>query len=426
MEEDILKTKEELISEVQLLKERIHLLEETYVVYRKKMDAEVLQAKEQEQWAIKSNSVLMSNMSHDIRVPMNGIIGMIDVLLQTELTEEQKEYVQIISNSSENLLTIINDILDLSKVQTGLISFNNEPININEQINEVIEKLLPNAKGKGIFLVYNTNILLKKLLIADPHRFKQILFQLTNNAIKFTKEGGVTIEVAIVSINENECTIKVFVNDTGMGLTNENKIKINKAFSLSGPILDFEDGGIGLGLAICKNLIRLQNGNIGFESEYQHGASFWFELTFGISEVEKDEDSVSEALKSTDYPSLTILLVEDNLLNQKFASAALKKAGHFVDIAENGKIALEKYLNKKYDLILMDVQMPIMDGIEATLKIREYEQVNNIQNRIKIVAITAFAMERDRERCLTAGMDDFLSKPFKPKDLLSIINDLIK
>jgi signal transduction histidine kinase/ActR/RegA family two-component response regulator len=421
------KSNEELIAEISLLQHRINTLEESFVNYRKQMEIELYNSKEEAKFAYRSNSVLLSNMGHDIRVPMNGVLGMIDLLNQTELTAEQKEYVHVISNSADNLMTIMDDILDFSKIQIGTVELENKTINLRKSIQEIVSLLEMKTKGKGIYLQYSVSESVPEYFNVDPVRLKQILINLINNAIKYTKEGGIKINVELIEENNNSVKLKFSIIDTGIGIPENNKEKIKNAFQINEIQTHFSEGGIGLGLAISKKLIELFKGEIGFDSIYGKGSSFWFYIS-----LEKSDSINPEAIQeySSKRPNLfrqlNILLVEDNHLNQKFATAALQKAGHIVDIAENGKIALDKYHKNKYDVILMDIQMPIMDGIEATLKIREWEKSNNINppDHIKIVAITAYAMEKDRERCLASGMDQFLSKPFRHNELIKIIEDL--
>jgi len=421
------KSNEELIAEISLLQHRINTLEESFVNYRKQMEIELYNSKEEAKFAYKSNSVLLSNMGHDIRVPMNGVLGMIDLLNQTELTVEQKEYVHVISNSADNLMTIMDDILDFSKIQIGAVELENKTINLRKSIQEIVSLLEMKTKGKGIYLQYSVSESVPEYINVDPVRLKQILINLINNAIKYTKEGGIKINVELIEQNNNSVKLKFSIIDTGIGIPENNKEKIKNAFQINEIQTHFSEGGIGLGLAISKKLIELFKGEIGFDSIYGKGSSFWFYITLEKSDGINPETIQEHSFKQPSlFRQLNILLVEDNHLNQKFATAALQKAGHIVDIAENGKIALDKYHKNKYDIILMDIQMPIMDGIEATLKIREWEKSNNINpaDHIKIVAITAYAMEKDRERCLASGMDQFLSKPFRHNELIKIIEDL--
>ncbi len=421
------KSNEELIAEISLLQHRINTLEESFVNYRKQMEIELYNSKEEAKFAYKSNSVLLSNMGHDIRVPMNGVLGMIDLLNQTELTVEQKEYVHVISNSADNLMTIMDDILDFSKIQIGAVELENKTINLRKSIQEIVSLLEMKTKGKGIYLQYSVSESVPEYINVDPVRLKQILINLINNAIKYTKEGGIKINIELIEQNNNSVKLKFSIIDTGIGIPENNKEKIKNAFQINEIQTHFSEGGIGLGLAISKKLIELFKGEIGFDSIYGKGSSFWFYISLEKSDSINPETIQEHSSKRPSlFRQLNILLVEDNHLNQKFATAALQKAGHIVDIAENGKIALDKYHKNKYDIILMDIQMPIMDGIEATLKIREWEKLNNINpaDHIKIVAITAYAMEKDRERCLASGMDQFLSKPFRHNELIKIIEDL--
>ncbi|MDZ7740895.1 MAG: ATP-binding protein [Bacteroidota bacterium] len=405
-------TKEELIKEIEQLQKQMGNLER-----------DLREAVDKAEAANHIKAMFLANISHEIRTPMNGIIGMYNVLKQTELTDEQREFLDIINISGQNLLTIIDDIIDLSKIESGQLILDSKAFKLNEEILRVVKLLTIKAKGKGIELKTNISDEANSDFIGDAARLRQIITNLTNNAIKYTKEGSVTIKAESVEIDEKYHELKFSIIDTGIGISKEGIQKLFKAFSQLDSSSTRKYGGTGLGLAIAKNLSNLMNGEIGVESEEGRGSVFWFTARLEKKQIDKEVKSTEKKSQADkkDQDNLHILLVEDNLLNQKFATATLKKEGHLVDIAENGKIAVDKYKNHNYDLILMDIQMPVMDGMEATREIRDFEKQND-KSKTKIIAITAYVMERDRKMCLNAGMNEYLAKPFKPQELIDLID----
>ena len=415
------KTLEELRSENEELSKRIKYLEEFLTTYRIEMEDQFQKLQKESTFAKNHLSTLLANMSYDIRVPMNGIIGMLDMLRNTQLSDNQKEYLEIIANSSDNLLNIINDILDYSKIETGQLTFNYNIFNLSELSHYVKESVSLKARSKGLGFSFEIDPSSNEMVIGDLDRIKQIFLYLINNSIKFTQDGFISCSVECKKTDHQSVTAIFKITDSGMGLSKELRNSIlNEGPNYSE--IGKEQTNPGLGISIAYNLIKQMNGEYGFENlPDSSGILSWVSLPLKIAEsspIVKEEPKAS-----LPESSLRILLVEDNILNQKVAIATLQKAGHIIDLAENGKVAIEKFETNSYDLILMDIQMPIMDGIKSTLRIREIESSRN-SPRTKIMAVTAFAMEKDKEQCIKAGMDEFMAKPFKPNELISMINKL--
>lgn len=408
-------SKEELLARVNL-----------HLTLRKIQD-ELIRSKEMAEAAAKSKAIFLANMSHEIRTPMNGIVGMVDILKRSQLTSEQREYLDIIEISGQNLLIIINDVLDFSKIEAGQITFERIRFNLADEVNEVVKILRYKAVQKNLDLSFHIEPDVPELLVGDPLRLKQVLINLCNNSIKFTNEGYVHVRVTLIEINTGNVRLNFEVQDTGIGISPENQSKLFKSFAQAETSTTRKFGGTGLGLAISKNLVELMNGNIGITSEEGKGAIFHFDAEFGVSSLNLSVDESKKLDKSIQCDKvLKILLAEDNIINQKVAILNLQKLGHSVIVVSDGIQAVEKFISESPDVIFMDIQMPGMDGVEATGKIREWEKGNNIKTRVPIIAMTANTLKSDKELFIEAGMDDYLSKPFIVSELVRVIDRIYK
>ena len=368
-----------------------------------------------------AKSGFLANMSHEIRTPMNGVIGMIDSLLGTSLTVGQRESAQTIQSSAYSLLLIINDILDFSKIEAGKMTFEQVDFDLKEIIKNTIDLMATLAQGKGLHLSECIQEGTATDLVGDPTRLRQVLLNLLSNAIKFSEEGSVLLEIAQTSEIDDEVEISFSVHDTGIGMSEEAQEKLFQSFTQADTSTTRKYGGTGLGLAICRKLVELMGGTIEVTSTLGKGSTFSFSLQFtkqkSFVSIDRAPTAVSElspATQTTADPASAngtrILLAEDGKTNQMVAVQVLKKLGYTADIALNGREAVEAWRHKKYDIILMDCNMPEMDGYEATRKIRELEAERNLKPT-QIIAMTASVMMEDRELCIAAGMNDFTTKP---------------
>ena len=377
--------------------------------YVEQKNEELVLARDRAEDATRSKSLFLANMSHEIRSPMNGILGLSRLLLETDLSHEQREMLQVMTSSGENLLQIINDILDYSKIDFDI-----------RKVAQTVYRLLDlKAREKAINFELNIDDTIPKIMIGDSFRINQILMNLVNNAIKFTSKGSVTISITPMETKQEQLTLMFTVADTGMGISKEYQKRLFHEFSQSDPSTSRKFGGTGLGLAICKNLVTLMGGSIGVNSTIHQGSEFWFKLPLGHSQTKETHKEPQQTVISKD---LTILVAEDNPINRKVAQLTLKNMGLQCDFAINGHEAFEKYKSNKFRVILMDMQMPLIDGLEATEIIRQYEKDNDIKQSCFIVALTANAFGEDRKKCMEAGMNEFISKPFKNEDLSRILN----
>ncbi|MEJ7823622.1 MAG: ATP-binding protein, partial [Chitinophagaceae bacterium] len=382
----------------------------TDITERVKYQEQLIEAKKIAEQAQELQEQFLANMSHEIRTPMNGIKGMTDLLLETALNNEQKDFTKTIQRSSDNLLVIINDILDLSKIQAGKLTIEKIDFNLTEVLDNIKVLFKYLIAEKGLILQIGVDADVPKVLCGDPYRLNQILVNLIGNAIKFTLSGGVDVKISVQEKRDKEILVSFEITDTGIGIATDKIGKIFDSFTQGSMTTTRKYGGTGLGLSITKRLLELQEGEISVESKVNNGSTFQFTIPYKYSDATSSTVFIDK--DSKEYRSLLMgkkfLVVEDNEINQKVVKHVLQQAGGTVEVANHGLEAvamLQK--NSGYDLIVMDLQMPEMDGYEATRYIRTEMKLTN-----PIIAMTANALKGEREKCLAAGMNDYISKPF--------------
>ncbi len=387
------------------------------ITERKMIEQDLRIAQVAAQQASIQKSTFLANMSHEIRTPINGIVGMNDLMAGTLLDAEQRDYCETIKASSESLLTIINDILDFSKIEAGKLNLDSFDFDFNNVIKETILSLKPLAVKKGLSLNFIQQSDCEKFLLGDAGRVRQLVTNLLGNAIKFTSEGSIQVIVKAAGINRVRCEIA----DTGIGISEAAIKRLFNPFEQADASTSRSFGGTGLGLSICRSLVELMNGDIGATSELGNGSTFWFEI-----ELPKGKPSAAE-VKSVGVDKIDrhhrILIAEDNMVNQRIISTILTKAGYTSQAVASGLEVIDLMKRIDFDLILMDCQMPEMDGYEATSAIREKETSSRF---VPIIAMTANAINGDKEKCLAVGMNDYISKPYKTSEVLQKIDYWLK
>ncbi|PZO35576.1 MAG: hybrid sensor histidine kinase/response regulator [Pseudanabaena frigida] len=411
---------------------------------RQQIEIDLANAKKAAEAANRSKSDFLANMSHEIRTPMNGVISMSQLLAMTEQTEEQQKYTQIIQDSANALLNIINDILDLSKVESGRLELEQRVFNLEDSLKFVFTLLNQSALDKSIHLQYVIQSDLPVVVVGDEYRLRQILLNLVGNAIKFTNQGKVNVSVRFQDedINAERHKLKsqksllFTITDTGIGIPSDRIMRLFKPFTQADTSISRKYGGTGLGLAICKSLVELMGGNIWLESFGQiagnppanwqptsnnQGSTFHFAIPISLPESiptpEIKSDLGYDRLQISEKFPLRILLVEDNIMNQRLTFIIMQKFGYTIDIVNNGLEAISTLQNQTYDMVLMDVQMPEMDGLTATKWIRQ-----NLTSQPYIVAITANSSDEDLQKCIDSGMNAYINKPINIKEIIRIVS----
>lgn len=396
------------------------------ITKRKQSEDELRRAKEAAEAASRAKGEFLANMSHEVRTPMNGILGMTQLALDTDLNAEQRDYLRTVWSSAQSLLTIINDILDFSKIEAGKLALESIDFDVREVLGETVKTLALRAHEKSLNLGHRVSPNVPTMLVGDPGRLRQVLMNLVGNAIKFTERGDISINVEIEGNEDKDVTLHFAVRDTGIGIPASKRETIFKPFEQADSSMTRKYGGTGLGLTISRRLTELMGGALWFESEVGRGSTFHFTVQLRrSSQVSTHVPAPTLALCAPNPRSrpLRVLLAEDNAINRQLGVRLLEKLGHDVTVAKSGVEAVALWQSRPFDVVLMDVQMPEMDGFEATAAIREREAGAN--RRIPIIAVTAHAMKGDRERCLDAGMDDYVTKPIQMPELLRALDDIV-
>ncbi|MGN6568095.1 MAG: response regulator [Flavipsychrobacter sp.] len=389
---------------------------DTDITQLKQSEQIILEAKREAELAKEAQEIFLANMSHEIRTPLNGIVGMGNLLLSTDVNEEQKDYLESIQESAQNLLAIINDLLDFSKIKSGKFHLDAIDFKPRSVIKKTMYPLLLRANEKGIALKCFIDTTVPETLKGDALRFQQILINIIANAIKFTSEGFVEVKVYSEPINNEKIFLIIDVTDTGIGIPPDKVESIFESYVQSDTNISRTYGGTGLGLAIVKQLVELQYGAVSATSELGKGSTFSIRVPYQVIMEQSEENNLPVRIDSSSneemLKDIKVLVAEDNLINQKVVSQTLKKQHAVVDVAGTGAAAIQMLKERSYDIILMDLQMPEMDGYTATQYIRQ-----EMQNNIPIVAMTADALKGEADKCFEVGMNDYISKPFAPKDL---------
>ncbi len=380
-------------------------------------------AKEAAEQGSEAKGQFLANMSHEIRTPMGGILGVAALLRKADLGKRELGYVDLIEETAEGLLSLIDDILDFSRIEAGKLVLEHGPFRVHSWLEQIIALMLPPAQQKGLELSLQVGEDIPELLLGDSHRIRQVILNLLGNAIKFTEQGRVALAVDGLGCDASDPSgslrLRFTVADTGLGISAQLQERLFETFTQADETMARRFGGAGLGLAICKRLVELMDGAMGFDSEVGLGSTFWFEIPIQLAdETVGEPDLVRDRGSRLQRQDYNLLLAEDNEVNRLVAMAQLASLGYHVEAACDGFEVLERLEQKSFDLILMDCQMPGLDGYEATRRVRR----ESSQESLPIIALTAHAMAGDREKCLQAGMDDYLSKPFREKELAEMVD----
>ena len=386
------------------------------ITQRKKLEREMREARKAAEAGLELRKSILANVSHELRTPVNAIVGMSALLAATELNEQQREYLKTMRFSSDSLLVLIDDLLDVSRIESGKVELEFIEFDVRDNFSQLTRGLSLRAEEKGLKFSWEIETGVANHFRGDVHRLNQVLTNLISNAIKFTEEGNVKLAVGCVSSTESAQRIRFEVKDTGIGIAADRQAAIFQEFTQEDSSTTRKFGGTGLGLAISKKIVELMGGRLELISEKNSGSSFFFELELDWASAQEQQAPAF----NPDLHGARILLVEDNKVNQFLAKALLTSWKATVDISEDGADAVERVTSGDYALVLMDLQMPVMDGFEATSVIR-----NGLKSSIPIIGLSANALNDERERSLQIGMDDYVSKPFKPELLYGIIQSYL-